>query len=335
MSPSDMSPSEVNPSDVRPSNPDPSDPFRAAAPLFSVVIPSHNRASLLPRSIGSVLTQTMPDFELLVVDDGSTDDTREVVRRINDPRLRYVWREQAGAAAARNFGAHLAAGRFLTFLDSDDEALPHWLQSFQQGFAESGAAVVCCGCEKVGNGPELRKKSGVLLPQDLGPMFGRTVGKFTNGGVFAMRREVFEAVGGYAENLRSGQHTELAMRLVPMARKRGWIIHNVMEPLVRVHVHPGPRIRGDPEALYEGTAYILDAHRALYRSAPREYAKTQAIAGVSALRIGRNGAARRHFLRAITADPTRAEHWARLMLSLLPPLAHRRWERARATAPEL
>jgi glycosyltransferase involved in cell wall biosynthesis len=293
--------------------------------LFSVVMPAHNRARLLPRALASVVHQTLADLELIVVDDGSTDDTRRVVEGVGDSRIRYVHQQKLGAAAARNHGARLARGEYLTFLDSDDEALPGWLESFRRGFERHGAGIVCCGLRKVGRGAEVEKKGGVHLPVDMGPMFDRQVGRFTNGGVFAMRREIFLEVGGYTEGLSSGQHTELAMRLLPLARARGWKIHSLMAPLVRVHVHDGPRIRGNPEALLRGSAYILREHRQLLRRDPRLHAKYHAVAGVSAVRVGRYGEARRHFLGAVRADPMRLEHWARLVLGALPALRSRRW----------
>jgi glycosyltransferase involved in cell wall biosynthesis len=299
--------------------------YIVAAPFFTVVVPAHNRVHLLPRAIESVLAQSLADLELIVVDDGSTDSTHELVAAIGDPRVRYVFQQNAGAAAARNHGARLATGEYLTFLDSDDEALPGWLESLERGFVEHGADIVCCGLVKVGEGAEVKKKGGVTLPKDMGKMFGHVVGRFTNGGVFAMRRTVFEAVGGYVDGLRSGQHTELAMRLIPLAQERGWSIHNIMEPLIRVHVHRGHRIRGNPESIYLGSSYTLRAHPELFRRDPVLHGKYQAVAGVNAVRIGRVRESIIHFANAVRANPSDLEHWTRLALALVPPLARRRW----------
>src|SRR5262245_17372690 len=94
------------------------------APLFSVVIPTLNRAHLLPSAIASVLAQTDDDFELVIIDDGSTDDTEAVVRDAGDARIVYQFQQQTGVSAARNAGIALARGTWLVFLDSDDELLP-------------------------------------------------------------------------------------------------------------------------------------------------------------------------------------------------------------------
>src|SRR3989344_1283482 len=94
--------------------------------MISVIIPTYNRKKLLPRAIGSILGQTEQDFEIIIVDDASTDGTEEWLRfAYTDPRIRYerLARNQ-GVAVARNRGLELARGEFIVFLDSDDELLP-------------------------------------------------------------------------------------------------------------------------------------------------------------------------------------------------------------------
>jgi glycosyltransferase involved in cell wall biosynthesis len=102
------------------------------APFFSVVIPAYNRARVLPGAIDSVLRQTDQDFEIIVVDDGSTDNPKAVVDDFHDPRVRYERKENGGGGSARNRGIDLARGRFVAFLDSDDEFLPHHLAAMRR-----------------------------------------------------------------------------------------------------------------------------------------------------------------------------------------------------------
>lgn len=96
-------------------------------PQVSVIIPTYNRAALIPKAIDSVLQQTFTDFEIIVVDDGSTDDTAAVVKAYGD-RVRYVLTTNGGTGHARNVGMQHARGRYLTFLDSDDELYPYALE---------------------------------------------------------------------------------------------------------------------------------------------------------------------------------------------------------------
>lgn len=89
-------------------------------PFFSIIIPSYNRASIIRKTIESALNQSFKNIEIIVVDDGSTDNTRDVVSSINDNRIKYVYQDNAERCVARNNGASYAQGEYLLFLDSDD-----------------------------------------------------------------------------------------------------------------------------------------------------------------------------------------------------------------------
>ena len=96
---------------------------------ISVVIPVYNRVHLAKRAIESVLCQSFRSFELIVVDDGSTDDIRGIVENFADPRIIYARQDNKGASAARNYGIDLARGTYISFLDSDDIYLPRHLET--------------------------------------------------------------------------------------------------------------------------------------------------------------------------------------------------------------
>lgn len=99
-------------------------------PDVSVIIPTRNRSKLLRRAIDSVLSQTLDRLEVIIVDDASEDDTEQVVRSIGDGRIRYIRNHhRQGASESRNIGIRLAAGQFVSFLDSDDEWLPEKLET--------------------------------------------------------------------------------------------------------------------------------------------------------------------------------------------------------------
>ncbi len=93
-------------------------------PFFSVIIPTYNRADLIEKTVLSVLNQSYPNFELIVVDDGSTDATEELIKGINNPKLHYYKIINSERGVARNFGIDRAMGRYITFLDSDDMYYP-------------------------------------------------------------------------------------------------------------------------------------------------------------------------------------------------------------------
>lgn len=89
-------------------------------PYFSIITPTYNRAHLIGRTIASVLTQTFGDFELIIVDDGSTDNTKEIIEAFDDKRIRYLYQTNSERGKARNTGAENAKGAYIFFLDSDD-----------------------------------------------------------------------------------------------------------------------------------------------------------------------------------------------------------------------
>jgi glycosyltransferase involved in cell wall biosynthesis len=99
-----------------------------ANPFFSIVIPAYNRAFILPKTIESIQKQTFSDYEIIVVDDGSKDNTREVVSSIPDLKLKYIYQNNAERSAARNNGVRNAKGQYVCFLDSDDFYLENHLQ---------------------------------------------------------------------------------------------------------------------------------------------------------------------------------------------------------------
>lgn len=97
-------------------------------PEVSVIIPCYNHGHYLPHAVNSVLAQTFTDWEAIIVDDGSTDNTREVAAQFTDERVRYVHQENRGLSGARNTGIRAAQGAYLAFLDADDEWEPRFLR---------------------------------------------------------------------------------------------------------------------------------------------------------------------------------------------------------------
>jgi glycosyltransferase involved in cell wall biosynthesis len=89
-------------------------------PIVSVIIPTYNRSKLVRQTINSVLAQNYKDFEILVIDDGSTDNTKQTIAEIKDDRTKYFYKNNGGVSSARNLGLKNAQGQFICFLDSDE-----------------------------------------------------------------------------------------------------------------------------------------------------------------------------------------------------------------------
>lgn len=112
------------------------------APQFTIVVPTYNRSVSVLDTLQSCFEQSLSDFEIVVVDDGSSDDTREVLSRIDDPRLIVVHQDNAGPAAARNHGMRVANGRYIAFLDSDDRWYPEFLAVASDTLDQHGEALL-------------------------------------------------------------------------------------------------------------------------------------------------------------------------------------------------
>ena len=188
-------------------------------PEVSVLIPAYNAALYIAEAISSVVAQTFKDFEIIVVDDGSTDTTQDVVG--NFPEVRYFKQENAGAAAARNHAARLSRGRYLAFLDADDLwhplKLSHQLSAFSvqpecvishtastrdRSVFEKAVQIDAPECK-----PVIRLRS--LVETFLSPYLSTPT--------VMVRRAAFEKLGGYNENLRVAEDVDFHLRMLSLS----------------------------------------------------------------------------------------------------------------------
>lgn len=102
--------------------------------LISIITPTYNRGYIIRNPIDSILKQTYPNWELLIVDDGSTDNTEKTIKNYKDKRIKYIKQSKKGQAAARNKGLEMAQGKWITYLDSDNEFLPNYLAIMTKTF---------------------------------------------------------------------------------------------------------------------------------------------------------------------------------------------------------
>jgi glycosyltransferase involved in cell wall biosynthesis len=278
-------------------------------PVITVVIPTYDRAETVLTAVSSVLEQGVADVEVIVVDDGSTDDTAAVLSACTDSRLRVVPVPHCGRGNARNHGAALARAPWLTFLDSDDRALDGWLGAFVDGL--SGGALLASSGARFAY-PD--GSSRVTRPTPQGPAFGSVSAQFL-AGTFAVDAEVFRAVGGYLPNLDYGENTELGMRLGTEVAAREGTASADDRPLLEVSaVHR----RYDAERLYSAGVLTLGAASGLLNKDPTLHASYLAIAGVAASRTGRGREARRLLRHAWRVQPTNWRHPARLIRACSP-----------------
>ena len=184
-----------------------------AAPFFSVVIPVYNRAARVGEAIASVRVQSFQDFEILVVDDGSTDNPRAVVNALHDPRIRFIRQINAGGGAARNTGIDHAQGQFVAFLDSDDLFLPHHLESMH-ALLRGTAGMVGYARVRVdrGNGRIFLKPPRALEPRENMASYLLCDRGFTPTITMVVPREAAHRIR-FDEHLRAAEDSDFAIRL--------------------------------------------------------------------------------------------------------------------------
>ncbi|MCC6457183.1 MAG: glycosyltransferase family 2 protein [Caldilineaceae bacterium] len=190
---------------------------KGRSPIFSIIMPTHNRAHLVGRAIQSVLNQTLTDFELIVVDDASSDETATIAESFADERMIYLRQSSnQGVSAARNRGILQARGRFITFLDDDDESYPDLLAETLRAFEAESDAVgfAWSGIRRVQQAQDEqlllrerrwsseRNRWPSLVYLGVGTGYGLTV-----------RRSCFDVVGLFDEDIRSNVDTDILIRL--------------------------------------------------------------------------------------------------------------------------
>ena len=229
----------------------------SSTPAVSVVIPTYNRADLLPRAINSVLRQTYTEFELIVVDDASDDETPHAVASFEDSRIRYTRHEtNRHASAARNTGINHSRGKYIAFLDDDDEWLPAKLSEQVELFesAPPPVGLVYCWMDYFDDKGQLVSE---VHPTLRGRVFDQVLDRQRLAGcpTLLVRRAVVEEVGGFDESLPRGNDGDFIRRVCLR-----YEVDLVPRVLVRVHTGHGlHQISGSDE---EGIRNSIHGHKA-------------------------------------------------------------------------
>jgi glycosyltransferase involved in cell wall biosynthesis len=203
-------------------------------PAISLVIPAYNRAKFIAAAVGSVLRQTERDFELVVWDDGSTDNTLEVARRAagDDPRVRIIAAEHRGACAAINSAVALTSGKYLGQIDSDDGIVPTALAETRAYLdAHHAVGVVYSDyltIDEAGNVTGQGTRTKIPYSRD------RLLIDFMTFQFRLMRRELFLAAGGMDESRSTAEDYDLCLRLSEMTE-----IRHLPRPLYLYRLHRG------------------------------------------------------------------------------------------------
>jgi glycosyltransferase involved in cell wall biosynthesis len=282
---------------------------------ISVVIPTFNRAELLTGAIRSVLNQTFQDFEVLIVDDGSSDTTPDVVKSFDDNRIHYV-RHTAprGGAAARNTGIARAGGEYVAFLDDDDEWFPHKLASQMAVMrrSEPEVAAIYSGYFIVERATG--RVCGRMTPKAKGDLSAELLANNPIGGTSCMlvKKDCLEKVGCFDESLPSFQDRDLWIRL-----SREFRFDYVEEPLLNYYVHP-KKVWTNFDALLQGLEIMLAKYgtAVAFRKAS---SKRYLFCGIKLCETNEFDKGRRALRRAVALNPYALKPYFYLLLALLGP----------------
>lgn len=227
------------------------------SPLISVVIPAYNRIKTISYCLDSVLKQTVSHFEVIVVDDCSTDGTVEIVRSYIDPRVScIVMNKNSGAQAARNRGVHEARGEWIAFHDSDDEWLPKKLELQLEALCQVNFepfTVVHTNCWRYEIASGTKKKCNVWPVEGINP-FGKMLS--STGPMFPgmlTSKAALEKIGYLDESVSSYQEWDTFIRLAKVCH----FIH-IREPLFVYHIHSGDTISNNKLRDVLGYQYVVD-----------------------------------------------------------------------------
>ena len=282
----------------------------------SVIIPTYNRADFLAEAIDSVLNQTWKDLETLVVDDGSTDSTWEVVARYGE-RLKYFYKKNEGPSSARNVGIREAMGTYVAFLDSDDVWEPEKL-FIQMNFMRKHPEIkLVCTDSSVIDSRESRE--GKLKTDLMGNLFSLLYSNsFIRTSTVLMEKACFQEVGYFDERYRSAEDYDVWLRVA-----RSYPIAYLNRPLVRYRKHGG-NVSHDKITLRRNALNVLEAHYDPKEISARTYrtrmSNLHIYFGRAHLRLGDKEMARRSFDRSLRLTPFRVRsirYWLKARLSTL------------------
>lgn len=233
-------------------------------------MPTHNRAKYIMQSINSILAQTYTDYEIIVIDDNSTDNTKEALK-IYEGKIRYFFRGGHGAAASRNFGISQAQGEYIAFLDDDDLWLPQHLEINVSILEKNPAIAFVCGDAHVINEHGEMKKT-LIKPPELTETFETLLeGNFVLNLTSTIRKKIFLDYGGYDQKLVNKEDYDLWLRVAKnykfkhsgqisaLYREHGHQLTSRLEAGLKDH----QKILAKPEII-QGVSFFLK-HRAFAR----------------------------------------------------------------------
>ncbi|MDX1760580.1 MAG: glycosyltransferase family A protein [Christiangramia sp.] len=230
---------------------------------ISFIIPTYNRGTKISNAVQSIIDQNHPTWELIIVDDGSTDDTRLVIKPYTeDERIKYVYQDHAGVSTARNTGAQYATGQYLVFLDSDDRLYPGLIEEL---YANEFFKYDLIFWEIIRN---LDGKITTRGSVNLGAIYNGLWGTFLAGSV-CYRKELFLKIGGYDPLMSFGENYELGLRIAQVPNLK---IKYFKKPFLEYVVDSTKRTSNSFDNRLHSHLHQLGKHEESYKTDPKSLA---------------------------------------------------------------
>jgi glycosyltransferase involved in cell wall biosynthesis len=282
-------------------------------PKVSVIIPTHNRADLLGAAITSVLKQTYQDFEIIVVDDASTDHTPEIIAAFDNEKVRYIRHEvNKGDAGSRNTGILNSRGDYLALLDDDDEWLPEKLQMQVDALTHSSSKVGGVYTGKLSIDRATGKILGVYSPERGVDSFEEIFAvNFINTSSILLKRECIEKVGLFDERMPCSSDFDMWIRI-----GEHFHFEYIKEPLVIYHVHD-QKLSTNLALVLQGLEMVLEKYDKCFLSNKRNYSLLHYNLGLIYCLNGNSEKSKKAFFKAIESRPLGIKYYPALVISLL------------------
>jgi glycosyltransferase involved in cell wall biosynthesis len=291
-------------------------------PKISVIIPTYNRAKLLSRAIQSVLNQTYSNFELIVIDDGSPDNTKKIVEEFQkkDKRIKYIWQENFGGNSKTiNTGIKASQGEYIALLEDDDEWLPEKLEKQLEVFQNSKReklGLVCCKTLTVYENGKTEIIKTCDIPENNYKVLAESLLDnkfFFNVSAFLIKKEALDKVGFLDENLKIGTDKDILLRIF-----KDYNFDFAPFVLVRYYDHGGKFTRMPfYDRFLKDLLYLHTKHHDIYKNYPKIYSREQRGIGNYYVLLGDCKQGRKYFLRSIGTYPFNLKSYQSLLLSFL------------------
>lgn len=283
--------------------------------VFSIIIPSYNRAYVLKRAIKVVLDQTFLDYEIIIVDDGSVDNTKAILQEYsNDSRIKYLYQENGGVCAARNTGAKQAKGEFIIFLDSDDTVEKSWLQDFYD-LANQNMDLLFCSMKII------KQDSSQYLVSALNPYNTWKAKGNISTGSWALRKDVFFKVGMFDENIKFGENVELRFRLNQEKLNIG-----IVDNYNFIYYQSEGGGSKNQKNKIDSNLYMIEKHGLYFNERPHVLRLYYQDIAVAYAKLGEWKNAKIYFWTAYIIDISKIKTLLRFIISVFPIVGKKIWK---------